>query len=166
MSDSFLKDLGPTTETCPRRRVIVTGGRHGERACVPGAATPLVRRGWRPTRLEVGGLATTELHVGAEPAVVRIDVEVEERRMTEMQVRAVAVTACDVDEPVDDAKRFDQLCVRHSFITVRPVLRQRRTWPRTSMSIAPVLASRHGGGLRPATVCRPRFFRVLPHISA
>lgn len=85
--------------------------------------------------------------------------------MTEMEVRAVGGTASDVDEPVDGAKRFDQLCVRRPFIIVRPVLRQRRTWPRTSMSIAPVLASRHGAGLRPATVCRPRFFRVLPHIA-
>lgn len=66
----------------------------------------------RPERFEVGARSAPELHVGVEAASTRVGVEVEERLVAEVEIRAVA-TSCHVEEPVDLAKGLDELAMAH-----------------------------------------------------
>ena len=75
-----------------------------------------------------------EHSIAINPSAVWIDVEVEERLVTKVEVRTIDITAGHIHQPIDATERVDELGVRHPVAVDldRRVLRQRRTPPRTS----------------------------------
>jgi hypothetical protein len=72
--------------------------------------------------------------------------EVEERLVPQMEVRAVVGATGYVDEPIDGAKSIDDLRVCHPafvFNLASVALRQRWTRPGTAMPIGLIIATRH-----------------------
>ena len=53
-------------------------------------------------------IATTEPHVGVG-AALGVAMEVEERLVPQLEVGAIALATRDILQPIDCAKRFDQL---------------------------------------------------------
>lgn len=107
-------------------------------------------RGGGPHGLEVSGGTASQLHIGVQATTVWIGVEVQERLVSQVEVRAVAVSSGHVYEPVDGAKCFDELRVGDPapVVVLRGLaLGQRRPRPRTAMAIKLLVTTRHRDSL-------------------
>jgi hypothetical protein len=99
-----------------------------------------------PNGLEVGGRPASELHIGVQATAVSVGVEVEERLVPQVEVRAVVGATRHVHEPIGGTKSFDELRVCHpTFIAdlVGLAFGQRSTRPATAMPVRLVIATRH-----------------------
>jgi len=73
-----------------------------------------LRRRRCPDRLETGAVAPSEPDIGVCATGAGIHMEVKERPMTKLEVRALPVASCHVNETVDCTKCSDELRVCHS----------------------------------------------------
>jgi hypothetical protein len=99
-----------------------------------------------PNGLEVAPRPASEPYIGVQATAVWIDVEVEERLLSQVEVRAVSGATRHVHEPIGGTKSFDELCVCHpAFIAdlIGLAFGQRWTRPGTAMPVRPVTATRH-----------------------